>query len=109
MFQLKEEKDATNEARSGSSSSVAVGGADSRPSSTSGATPGLSRSESEPSKCPERKAGRYEAPKRDEEAETNRKIKAKRARETRRSTQVCMQRVLPGYASLSYRDCHSYG
>jgi len=30
----------------------------------------------------------YEVPKRDEEAETQRKAKAKRARQTRRSTQV---------------------
>lgn len=30
----------------------------------------------------------YEVPKRDEEAETQRKARAKRARETRRSTQV---------------------
>ena len=47
----------------------------------------LSRSDSEPER-PERRTSRYEAPKRDEEAEANRKIKAKRARETRRSTQV---------------------
>lgn len=33
---------------------------------------------------------KFDQPKRDEEAEANRKIKAKRARETRRSTQVCL-------------------
>lgn len=53
---------------------------------------GLDRTQSTPefpANPAERRASRFEAPKRDEEAEANRKIKAKRARETRRSTQVC--------------------
>lgn len=79
-LQLKEEKEAANEA----TSSVAAAGNDTAAKSSSV----LTRSESEPEKPAERRASRYEAPKRDEEAETNRKIKAKRARETRRSTQV---------------------
>ncbi|XP_067947843.1 protein phosphatase 1 regulatory subunit 12A-like isoform X2 [Watersipora subatra] len=39
----------------------------------------------------ERRVGRFVTPQRDDEAETNRKIKAKRARETRRSTQGVTQ------------------
>ena len=81
---MKEEKEAANAA-----TSSAVAALPNEPS-TSAAMPQITRSESEPERNnPERRISRYETPKRDDEAETNRKIKAKRARETRRSTQVC--------------------
>lgn len=62
-------------------SSGARGGVESTTSTAEGST----------SQSADRRSSRFEAPKRDEEAETNRKIKAKRARETRRSTQGVTQ------------------
>lgn len=58
----------------------------------------------------ERRSSRFEAPKRDEEAETNRKIKAKRARETRRSTQgVTQDDVKAAEATLKTADSAKTG